>query len=130
MFFLSSFLPRSFYPAYVTTKHTSTKHRVAVAVSLSSARVRALLSFISLEHHAFRASKSVLGLCHVVCFAGLASLPCKALFAGRPGCLGCLLAAALQAVAGGADCGSESEEGADGWESGLTGGWPGAIWVF
>lgn len=66
MFFLSSFLPRSFYPAYVTTKHTSTNRRVAVAVSLSSARVRARLSLISPEHHAFRASKSLLRLCLVV----------------------------------------------------------------
>lgn len=52
-----------------THKHTCTNRQVAAAVSISSARMRPLLSFIAPEHHAFRASKSVSGLdC-----AGLAS---------------------------------------------------------
>lgn len=43
---------------------------------------------------------------------GLAfSLARRCWLAGGLGCLCCLFAAALQAVAGGADCGSESEEG-------------------
>lgn len=47
--------------------------------------------------------------CWILCVVRVASLPCKALLAGHAGCLGSLLAAALQAVAGGADCGSEKK---------------------
>lgn len=78
MFFLPSFLP-----TYVkhTHKHTYTNHQVAAAGSISSARTRPLLSFISPEHHAFRASKSVSGL---DCIGLASSLAGRCWLAGCP----------------------------------------------
>lgn len=102
-----SFFPPS--PSSLRTSHTQahmrTKHKAGGPVSTSSARMKALLSFISPGRHTFRASKSVSDW-----IAQVLPPPLQGAV-GWLGCLCCLFAAALQAVAGAADCGSESEEG-------------------
>lgn len=111
-----SFFPLSF-PTYVKHTNTHTNHQVAAAVSVSSAGMRPLLSFISPEHHAFRASKSVSGLdC-----AGLASsLAGRCWLAVLAAWAGCLQRRCRQWPVA-RIAGQRAKKGG-GWESGLTGG--------
>lgn len=113
------FLP--LLPSAMQLIHTNTRTSPRCRVH-PAARIRALLHSIP---HAFRASKLVSFLdC-----TGLCLLPCRALLVGRPGCLCCLFAAA---AGSGRWRGLRVRERrrAGGWESGLTDGCPGAIWVF
>lgn len=108
-----SFFPRSYLFLTLHTSHTNTRAQT-IGLPLPS-------GFIPLEHHAFRASKSVSGLCSVCC-AGPASLPYKALLAGPSWLPGLFVRSGAAGSGRWRGLRVRERRRAGGWESGLTGG--------